>query len=355
MGADVGVEVLRESELDDWVRLVGSSPDGTVYALPRYLEALCAAAGGRFTVLGVRHGAELAGGVALYERDSRFGRYVAPRLLLYFNGPVLRRYDTKYPSEQTARHLKVLTALEQAVRARGYGRVTFTCNPSFADARPFLAAGWSAALQYTYVVDISAPTVQWPRVEQNLRRLVQRCEREGMNLVADDDFDTFRELHSRTMARKHESVYIPGNGFRRYFETLHTAGLCRLFHARLPSGQVVASQLVLLGPGGWCCVVAAAADEAYLRSGVSAFLRWKAFETLSAAGYVAVDLTDASLNAVTHFKSQFGGELKPLLVLDAPRSLCYRLGGGARAAAHRAKRAVSRIAPVVGLRHGAAR
>ena len=29
---------------------------------------------------------------------------------------------------------------------------------------------------------------------------------------------------------------------------------------------------------------------------------------------------------MTHFKSQFGGELQMLLVLDAPRSLYYRLG-----------------------------
>ena len=55
-----------------------------------------------------------------------------------------------------------------------------------------------------------------------------------MSLVTDDDFDTFHALHARTMARKGESVYLPGDGFRRYFETLHTAGLCRLFHARQP-------------------------------------------------------------------------------------------------------------------------
>ena len=134
-----------------------------------------------------------------------------------------------------------------------------------------------------------------------------------------------RFTHAPWPARAGASI-SPRTGFRQLLRALSGAGLCRLFHARQPDGRVVASQLVLLGPGGRCHVVAAAADEAFLRSGVSAFLRWKSFEALSAAGYKEADLTDASLNAVTHFKSQLGGELQVLLVLDAPRTLYYRLG-----------------------------
>jgi hypothetical protein len=339
---EVRVEPLRQSELADWARLVRSSPQGTVYALPCYLAALCGAAGGRFVVLGVWHGEELAGGVALYECDSRYGRFVAPRLLLYYNGPVLRSYGTRYPSEQTARHLKTLAALEQAITARGYARVTLACSPALTDARPFLEAGWRAAPQYTYVVDIAEPPAQWERVEPNLRRLILRCGREGMACVADGDLDAFFALHARTMARKGGGLYLSAEGFRRYFDTLSRAGLCRLFNARQPDGRVVASQLVLLGPNGRCHVVAAAADEAFLRSGASAFLRWKSFEALSAAGWKEADLTDASLNPVTHFKSQLGGELQVLLALDAPRTLYYRLGSEAKAASLGARTALAR-------------
>jgi hypothetical protein len=46
---------------------------------------------------------------------------------------------------------------------------------------------------------------------------------------------------------------------------------------------------------------------------------------------VAADLTDAALNPVTHFKSQLGGDLEMTLLLDAPRSLAYRIGSGAKA------------------------
>jgi hypothetical protein len=303
-------------------------------------------------VLGARQGAELVGGVALYENDSVHGRYVAPRALLYYNGPVIRPYGTRYPSEQTGRHLKTISALEHAIASRRYARVTLACTPSFGDARPFLAAGWSAGLRYTYLVDIAEPGAQWGRVEQNLRRLIQRCEREGLICVDDDDFETFYRLHERTMARKGGEIYLSAEGFRHYFESLRRNGLCRLFHARQNDGRILASQLVLLGTGGLCHLVAAATDEAFLRSGASAFLRWKSFEALSASGYKIADLTDAALNAVTHFKSQLGGDLRMLLLLDAPQSLSYRLGTRAGALVRRARMALGQTARSFGRRRG---
>lgn len=314
---------------------MSESPDGSVYSLPRYLQALCQATGGRFSVLAVRLGEEIAGGVALYEQDGRLGTYVAPRLLLYYNGVVLRRYATKYPSEQTSRHLKALAALTSALQARGYARLSLHCRSSFTDARPFTAAGWTASPQYSYVVDVRRLETAWARVEQNLRRLVTRCEREGMTVADDDDFDAFYRLHTATLDRKAAPSYLPEPAFRKYFQTLRAEGLCRLYHARLPDGRAVASQLVLLGPHKVSHSVVAAADTEFLRSGASAFLRWRVLAAVSGLGYEANDLTDAGLNPVTHFKSQLGGDLHQNLVLEAPQSLAYRLGTGLRRTARR--------------------
>ena len=75
---------------------------------------------------------------------------------------------------------------------------------------------------------------------------------------------------------------------------------------------------MLLGRHAVCHTVSAAADAAFLKTGASAFLRWRAFEHLSKVGYSGNDLTDAQLNPVTHFKSQFGGNLEMNLVLSRP-------------------------------------
>jgi hypothetical protein len=338
---DIHVQILKEADYQHWTQFVAASPDGSIYSLPEYLETLCRAAGGRFCVLAAYRGDEITGGIALYERDSRWGVFVSPRPLLFNNGFVLRSYDTKYPSEQTSRHLQALYAVGEALAALSYACLTVASRPSFIDARPLLAAGWTASLRYTYVVPLVDPGKLWSRVEQNLRRLVTRCEREGMVLAEDYDFDAFYHLHAGTMERKEQGTYLAEPAFRRYFETLRAANLCRLFHARLPGGQAVASQLVLLGPHPVCHVVAAATDAAFLRTGASAFLRWKSFEALSTMGFAGVDLTDAALNPVTHFKSQLGGDLQLFLQLDAPRSWRYRLGTGAGAAFRRTRAALA--------------
>jgi hypothetical protein len=316
---------LPNTEYDEWSRLVSGSPDGSIFNLPNYLDILCRAAGGRYTVLGVRHGDEMAGGVALYESDSRYGVQVAPRHLLSYNGIVLQRYATKFPSQQTARHIKIMTSLVGALAQCGYARVTLNCRSSIVDLRPFLAAGWSASPYYTYIVPIADPDLLWERIEQNLRRLIRRCEKDGITATWDEDFDAFYRLHATTMRRKGHLPYLPESSFRTYFKALRERDLCRLFHARLPDGRPIATQLVLLGPGSITHTVTAASDPEFLQTGVNAFLRWKSFLAVSEMGYSGNDLTGAGLTPVTHFKSQLGGDLHMFLALNSPRTMGNRL------------------------------
>jgi hypothetical protein len=322
---EITTGTLPETAFGEWDAFVAASPSGSIYSRSDYLDALCRAAGGRFQVRVVRQGETLLGGVALYERDGRHGRFVSPRLLLYYNGPVLRRHETKYPSEQTGRDLKTLDALANDVAASGYGSVVLKPRPEVMDVRPFLANGWTAHHGYTYVVPIADLEQTRERIEQNLRRLIDRCGRANLQLARDDDFDSFFRLHALTMERRDGSLYLPKAAFASYYANLARQGLAQLFHARLPDGRVAASQLVLLGHPV-THTVSAGADPEHMKSGVTAFLRWKVFEHLSANGYVANDLTDASLNSVAHFKSQLGGKLEPWFELASPQTTRFRVG-----------------------------
>ena len=296
--------------------MLEESAQGSVYAMPEYLEALCEAAGGSYRVVAACRNDDLTGGVAIHEQPSARGLRVSPRHLLYYNGLVLRDTPTKYPSQRTSRQLETTTALALALQAAGYDGVTLKSRSSFTDARGFLAQGWTPRLGYSYVVPIGDLGAAWGRVEQNLRRLVNRCANEGMVAGEDDDFDSFFRLHAATTERKGLPLYLPEPAFRRFFARLHAAGLCKLYHARRSDGRSIAAQLVLLGRFPVSHSVCAATDPAFMAGGVTPFLRWRVFEALSALGYAANDLTDAALNPVTHFKSQLGGDLALCLVLD---------------------------------------
>jgi hypothetical protein len=340
--SSVTVRDIPETSYPSWQRLVMESPAGSVYSLPEYLDALCSAAGGSFRLLGLWRGEELVGGLGLYQRDSTWGRYVWPRLLLYYNGPVLRHFEGKYPSQQTSRSVEALGALASHLDALGYGSLMLKCRPALHDLRPFLSRGWSLRVGYTYEVPLSDLPAQWGRVEQNLRRLVERARKQGIVVSEDEDFPGFYALHELTLGRRGIASYLPREAFARWFTRLRAAGLCRLFQARLPDGRIAASQLVLTGHP-MTHTVSAAADPALQNTGANPLLRWSAFEALSAAGHTGNDLTDAALNPVTHFKAQLGGRLCQTLTAEARPALRWRAGKGLEAGYHGSRRLAARV------------
>lgn len=323
-------DVLTEDEYEDWDRLVASSPEGSPYHSSEYLDVLCRCAGGDFRLLGVRDGQELVGGVPLYERESSTGVFVQPRLLLYYNGIVLRDYDTKYPSKITSRHLGIMEALERGLGRLDHSHVELRCRSPRADLRPFVQDGWSASPSYTYVVDLSDTDRLWDRIDQNLRRLVDRAREEKVEVTEDDDFASFFRLHRLVVEEKGAPLYLPRERFERYFTELRERGMVRLYHARLPGGRSVSTAMVLASDHPVSHTVSAAADPEHYDTGASPLLRWRSFEELSEDGYVANDLTDASLNTVSRFKRQLGSELELNLVVRATDSPLFGLERAAR-------------------------
>jgi hypothetical protein len=324
MSVKVEVSFLTEADYPAWNAMVAESPEGSIYSTPEYLSILASETGARFRILAAQRAGEICGGIALFERDSRWGTYAMGRFLLYYHGIVLKPHTSKYPSERTSKQIETLSALEEGIRNIHYGRIRLKSRSSLTDHRVFIDRGWQAEPSYTYVVPLTDQEASWSRIEQNLRRLVNRCEREGVTFSDDDDFDGFYRLHVQTHARKGASIYLPEAEFRRYFEKLRAQNLGRLFHARDKDGRLMSSQLVLLGAHPVCHTVSAATDVDFMKTGVTAFLRWKAFERFRELGYAATDLTDAQLNPVTHFKSQLGGELHMNLILQRPDAAGFR-------------------------------
>jgi hypothetical protein len=331
----LSTRILGEGDHEAWNRFVAQAPAGSPYANTQYLDVLCGAAGGRFSVLVAEQGGEIVGGIALYERPTRWGLRLEPRLLLQYNGFVLEAPRSRYPSENTARDVKILAALAEEIVRRDHAVRVIKSREPLSDGRVFGRFGWQVWPTYTYVVPLADLDRQWDLVERNLRRLIKRAEREGLSVSEDEDFDAFFHLHRETHRRKGAPLYLPEAAFREYFASLRRLGLCRLFHARTPDGRSVASQLVLVGAHPVSHTVSAAADAEMQQLGANPFLRWRSFELLAAAGSVANDLTDASLNPVTHFKSQLGGQLSTCLAAVAPRTRKVRAGLAAEKLARR--------------------
>ncbi|MDN5864197.1 MAG: GNAT family N-acetyltransferase [Gammaproteobacteria bacterium] len=342
MGAPVTTRYLAEDEYPEWTGMVAGSPDGSVYSLPSYLDALCTATGGSYRVLAAVRDGRLVGGVALYRQKSALGTCVSPRLLLYYNGIVLERHAARTPSQRSDWSLHALGALEQALAGLRYGRLRIKSRSTLGDLRPFASHGWTLQPTWSYVLNIADLPTAWLRIHKDQRRLIKRCRERGLYLSVDDDFDAFHRLHRETHQRKGAPLYLPREAFRRFVGTLQDNHLARLYHAHLPDGSVVASQLVLTGPHPVTHTVCCATDAASLATGASAFLRWSVCEHLSDAGYKANDLTDAELSPVTRFKSQLGGKLVLNLEVMRPDRMAFRADRAARQLSVRARRRILR-------------
>jgi hypothetical protein len=325
MGSKIVVRCLGDGDYPRWNELNKRSPEGSIYSNPEYLDVLASQLNGQFRILAAEREGEILGGIALFEVNTAWGISVSPRNLLYYQGIVLQPGASKYPSQNASRRVETLGAIEEAVSQQGYGRLEIRSRSSLSDIRAFQVRGWKIHPTYTYVVQLRDMAQLWSGTEQNLRRLVSRCEKEGMSCTEDDDFDTFYRLHMHTHVRKGSAIYLPEASFRKYFERLRDMGLCRLFQARCADGRVASTQMVLLGEHPVTHTVSAGADPEFLRTGATAFLRWKVFERLSQLGYEGNDLTDASLNPVTHFKSQLGGDLELNFVISKRPSLRFRV------------------------------
>lgn len=306
MGEKLTTRFLQRGEYPRWSAFVAAAPAGSIYSLPDYLDALCAATGGTFRVLVAERSGQIQGGIALYEHSGRS----VPRLLLYYNGIVLDQDRDASSLKHTEATLHTLGALESALTALPYSRIRFKSRWPLHDWRVFQSAGWTLAPGWSYEVDLGDIAQAWNRLDKNARRLVRRAEDAGITFSTEGDFDAFYALHQATGERKGVPLYLPHAAYRQFVATLRACKLACLYEARLPEGKVVASQLVLTGPHAVTHTVCAGSSKETLSSGAATFLRWKAFETLAAAGYQANDLTDAELNPVTRFKAQLGGELK---------------------------------------------
>ena len=154
---------------------MAGAPSGSIYSLPAYLDILCSAAGGTFSIVGVFDRDELMGGIGLYFKPIRWGVLASTRSLLAYHSPVVRAYATHYPNERSSRQLRILTTLIDYLAQVKCEHMVLHVRHLIQDVRPFQAAGWNARPHYSYVVPIADMTAAWGRAAHNLRRLIRRA------------------------------------------------------------------------------------------------------------------------------------------------------------------------------------
>jgi len=312
------VREVPTSEYGEWRRVLAAADEGSPYQLPEYLQALSVATNGDTRLLGVYRERELLGGMGLYLSRTTWGTIASSRLLLYYNGPFVTPCTSRYRFQRERHRARILRALQSHLSHAGYRRVRFKARHPQSDYRTFLEQGWTAKPIYTYVIHFGDLERAWHEMENNLRRLVRRCETNGFVVTDCGSCDAFLDMHEETSRRKDAPMYLPRQEFRHFIESLRAAGIVTLFQVSSADGTPAATQLVLHSEHPVAHTLSAGCTESAIPSGCNALLRWRVCQWLSNRGYQSLDLTDAHSTSVARFKSQLGAEVHLGLQLELP-------------------------------------
>ncbi len=316
-------KLLSAEDYPAWNKLVTESATGSIYARPEYLDILCSATDGKFEIHGIFRKGALVGGIPLYWQTGRAGRVLTNRLLLYYNGLVVAESESRSPAKQQSLMIGCQSAASQLVKSLGFDSVTIHSRV-LEDSRAFREDGWHVRPHYTLTVELHDLDECWSRIDHNLQRLIRRSESKGITATVDNDFDQFFQQHESLCQKKSLPLYLPKDKFKTFFERLRELEFCSILHARTQDGRSIASLFILADQHPTTHTVVAASDAESHDAGAAAQIRWESFKYLSGKGYKENDLTDASLNSVTRFKSQLGGRLQQNLVLTLDPSKKYR-------------------------------
>ena len=176
-------------------------------------------------------------------------------------------YETRYPSQRTARQNEDPRALCAGLARLGL-RPDRPALPQPPDRRPRVPGeglDGASPVQLRRAADgpgrsLGADGAEPPAARRPLRRRRAFRSRRTTTSTA-SSASTPRSTSARA-----RSIYLPRGGLPRYFERLRSQRLARLFHARLPEGESISTQLVLLGPHPVSHTVSAAADAAHLQA-----------------------------------------------------------------------------------------
>jgi hypothetical protein len=319
------VHLLGEEHYDGWDDFVADQErTGSVYSTARYLDILCRTAGGTFSIAAIRNGDGYVGGIGLYRQRLHGHEVISRRMLLHYNGIVLRDDLLSFDGSPSNR-LAALDAFCAFLSRQKTAAIILNCRDGHQDFRPFVERGWQARPSYSIVVPTADSSELWRRFDRNVRRLVRRAEAAGCTVAPDNDFTALYDAHEEVHRRKGAPLYLSRAAFKEYVHELLAARLAVIFTARLSGGEPAAAQLVLLGKHRCSHTVCAGSYEGRIDSGAAYLLRWRVFAALGARGYTGNDLTNATRGRVTSFKEQFGGRLTMNMALRSPARLSFRL------------------------------
>ncbi|MBM4031722.1 MAG: GNAT family N-acetyltransferase [Planctomycetes bacterium] len=236
--------VLRAGDaLEEWNRFVDSSPQGSIFCRPWWLEAV---APGQFEVLTLRRGGRIVAGMPLV-RYRRWGfQAIHMPQLTQTLGPLLgppaaERYERRLSNE-----MELLSALIAAMPSVSH--TSFFCHPSLTNWLPFYWAGYEQTTRYTYAIeDLSDPERVFASFAHSKRKNIKKAER-LVEVREDMEPRAFYGHHAASLRKQGDAIFYSYELFERIHRAATARGAGKTWLAVDPAGNVHSAIFVVFDP-----------------------------------------------------------------------------------------------------------
>lgn len=322
--SDFDVRELGRDEHARWARLVETSPQGTLFHSPRWLDAVALP----YALFGCFRGDELRGGLALGVTAPRTAGHPEPWLTPYL-GLLLPPPEGRVVATQSAN--KEVTAAFAAFLRTAFDSGYFRCVPEVVDLQPFIWAGFDAGLRYTYRLDLRNPGALLDGMDATRRRNLKAAERAGIEVESPADFGVLLGLAEQTFARQGRTTEFRDAAVR-IERTLVSLPCCRAFVSRNANGVPLGGVWIVWDDRRAYYLIGGH-DHAAGTADATALAMWRAIHfTAAELGLREFDFEGSMVPSIERFFRKFGGELRPTYTVSwrTSESLAQRVVRRAR-------------------------
>ncbi|MGD0780583.1 MAG: GNAT family N-acetyltransferase [Dehalococcoidales bacterium] len=320
------IRPLDESEYSLWDNFVEESPNGTIFHKTFWIRD----SGRKFIIYGYFKGGELYAGIPLTYINKLGIKIASQPILIPYLGVIFKKQDTKYVNRLT-QEKEMSREIARRLKMDFY-IVSFSSCPGLADFQPFLWEGFSAEVNYTYIINLENSLDDiWKAMDDRARNIIRKAEKDGICVVMSDDFNQTLNLVEKTLARQDMSTIFKLTAMN-YNDLLRARGQCKSFFAKDKKGDYIAVVYIVWDSkrsyyllGGY--------DAERSHIGASSIAVWEAIKyTKENLGLREFDFEGSLISQVELFFRKFGGMLTPYYNIKwvkpylNPTGLLWKLG-----------------------------
>lgn len=306
---------LTPPEFSAWDAFVASQSSGTPFHTSRWLSAVAE----EFTILACLSGARIVAGMPVARRRHDGLCTVQQPPLTPYLGIVAEPPSRKTVSRRSFEK-EVACALAAAVM-REHDAVTMHFVPEWNDLHGFMWEGFSTAVRYTYLLDVTNLETVWRDMDPTRRTNIRRAEKEGIVIERSEDFEALLRLVHATFGRQGLTPRFSDTA-RRIDALLRQEGRRALFTASAAGEQAPCAAVYLVWNDRRAYYLLGGYDEQRARGGAHALAMWRAIEYAASVGVPSFDFEGSNIPQVEKYFRKFGGELTPYYAVSwtSPRA-----------------------------------